>query len=93
MKILGNKKKGEILIKGPQVMQGYWKNPETTNKVLDKNGWLKTGDYGYLDKHGYLYILDRVKDIIIVSGFNVCASEVEDIILEIKVYQIKIVGR
>ena len=42
MKILGNKKKGEILIKGPQVMQGYWKNPETTNKVLDKNGWLKT---------------------------------------------------
>ena len=84
MKILGNKKKGEILIKGPQVMQGYWKNQDTTNKVLDKNGWLKTGDYGYLDKNGYLYILDRIKDIIIVSGFNVCASEVEEIILEIK---------
>ena len=93
MKILGNKKKGEILIKGPQVMQGYWKNPETTNKVLDKNGWLKTGDYGYLDKHGYLYILDRVKDIIIVSGFNVCASEVEDIILEIKgISEVAVVG-
>lgn len=88
-----NENAGEILIKGPQVMKGYWQNKQATAQVLDKSGWLKTGDYGYIDKNGYLFILDRLKDIIIVSGFNVCASEVEDIILDIKgILDVAVVG-
>lgn len=70
---------GEIAIKGPQVMKGYWKNPEETAKVF-KDGWLLTGDIGTIDQDGYLKIVDRKKDMIIVSGFNVYPNEVEDCI-------------
>lgn len=71
---------GEILVKGPNVMSGYYKNEEETKKVL-KNGCLYTGDLGYLDKEGYLYIYGRKKNVIIVRGFNVYPEEVEACIL------------
>lgn len=70
---------GEIAIKGPQVMKGYWKNPTETAKAF-KDGWLLTGDIGTLDADGYLKIVDRKKDMIIVSGFNVYPNEIEDCI-------------
>ncbi|MEM8554136.1 MAG: AMP-binding protein [Pseudomonadota bacterium] len=68
---------GEIAAKGPQVMSGYWNNPEETAKVM-KNGWFLTGDIGTMDTDGYFSIVDRKKDMIIVSGFNVYPNEVED---------------
>jgi len=68
---------GEILVKGPQVMRGYWQRPDETVKVLI-NGWLSTGDIGYKDLDGYYYVVDRKKDMILVSGFNVYPNEVED---------------
>jgi long-chain acyl-CoA synthetase len=71
---------GEIYVRGPQVMQAYWQQPEETSNVLDSDGWLRTGDIGRLDEEGYLYIVDRIKDIIIVSGFNVFPNEIEDCI-------------
>lgn len=70
---------GEIAVKGPQVMKGYWQRPEETKKVF-KNGWLLTGDIGVMDVDGYFRIVDRKKDMIIVSGFNVYPNEVEDCI-------------
>lgn len=71
---------GEIWIKGPQVMTGYWQHPEETALVLTPDGWLDTGDIGVLDKDGYLKIIDRRKEVINVSGFNVYPTELEDII-------------
>ncbi len=71
---------GELCIKGPQVMKGYWNRPEETSKVLGEDGWLKTGDMARMDDKGYFYIVDRKKDMILVSGFNVYPNEVEDII-------------
>ena len=68
---------GEIWINGPNVFVGYWNRPEDTAQVLE-DGWLKTGDIAYRDEDGYLYIVDRKKDLIIVSGFNVFPKEVED---------------
>lgn len=70
---------GEIVVRGPQVMQGYWQRPDETAKVL-KNGWLKTGDMGVMLPDGYFKIVDRKKDMILVSGFNVYPNEVEDAI-------------
>ena len=69
---------GEILAKGPQVMDCYWNNEEETAKVFI-NGWLRTGDIGYMDKDGFIKIVDRKKDMINVSGFNVYPSEIEDV--------------
>ncbi|NOL49192.1 AMP-binding protein [Pelistega europaea] len=69
---------GEILIKGPQVMKGYWERPEETTKVFDDEGFLRTGDMGYMDDKGFVYLVDRKKDLIIVSGFNVYPNEVEE---------------
>lgn len=69
---------GEICIKGPQVMKGYWQRPDETEKVLDKNGWLKTGDIGSYDEKYFIKIIDRKKDMILVSGFNVYPNEVEE---------------
>ena len=73
-------KEGEICIRGPQVMQGYWQQPAETEKVLTSDGWLRTGDIGYLDDLGFLRITDRKKDMILVSGFNVYPNEVEGVI-------------
>ena len=73
---------GEIVVRGPGVFQGYLDDPETTASILTDDGWLWTGDIGVLDDDGYLYLVDRVKDIIIVSGFNVYPAEVETILME-----------
>jgi long-chain acyl-CoA synthetase len=71
---------GELCVKGPQVMAGYWQRPEETAKVVDADGWLHTGDIARMDAHGFFYIVDRKKDMILVSGFNVFPNEVEDVI-------------
>ncbi len=71
---------GEICIRGPQVMRGYYNRPDETAKVLDADGWLSTGDIGKMDSRGYFYIVDRKKDMILVSGFNVYPNEVEGVV-------------
>ena len=71
---------GELCIRGPQVMAGYWQRPEETAKVMTSDGWLKTGDMAKMDEAGYFYIVDRKKDMILVSGFNVYPNEIEDVI-------------
>ena len=81
-KTLGIDEVGEITIKGPQVFKGYWNMPEETEMVLSDDGWFRTGDIGYLDEEGYFYIVDRKKDMIIVSGYNVYPREVEDVLFE-----------
>ena len=70
---------GEICVRGPQVMRGYWNRPDETAKVMLPGGWLRTGDIGRMDERGYLYIQDRKKDMILVSGFNVYPNEVEEV--------------
>ena len=72
---------GELCFKGPQVMRGYWNRQDETDKVLSKDGWLRTGDVGRVDARGYVYIVDRKKDMILVSGFNVYPNEVEDVVM------------
>ncbi|CAD6558758.1 AMP-binding protein [Paraburkholderia sabiae] len=71
---------GELCVQGPQVMKGYWNRPEETAKVLDDDGWLATGDIGVMDSRGYIRLIDRKKDMILVSGFNVYPNEIEDVI-------------
>ena len=71
---------GELCVKGPQVMDGYWKRDDETAKVMDAEGWLHTGDMARIDPSGFAYIVDRKKDMILVSGFNVYPNEVEDVI-------------
>ncbi len=71
---------GEICIEGPQVMKGYWKRPEETAKVMAKDGAFKTGDIGVMDERGYVKIVDRKKDMILVSGFNVYPNELEEVV-------------
>ena len=71
---------GELCVRGPQVMKGYWNRPEETAKVLDADGWLATGDVAVMDERGYLKIVDRKKDMILVSGFNVYPNEIEDVV-------------
>jgi len=71
---------GELCIKGPQVMKGYWQRPEETAQAIDADGWLHTGDMARMDEQGFFYIVDRKKDMILVSGFNVYPNEVEDVI-------------
>jgi long-chain acyl-CoA synthetase len=71
---------GELCVKGPQVMKGYWQRPEATAEVLDEQGWLKTGDIGIIQNDGYMRIVDRKKDMILVSGFNVYPNELEDVL-------------
>ena len=68
---------GEICVRGPQVMRGYWRRPDETAKVMLPGGWLRTGDVGHMDANGFVYIEDRKKDMILVSGFNVYPNEVE----------------
>ncbi|HYL03757.1 MAG TPA: AMP-binding protein, partial [Steroidobacteraceae bacterium] len=71
---------GEICVRGPQVMRGYWNRPDETAKVMLPDGWLRTGDVGRMDERGFVYIEDRKKDMILVSGFNVYPNEVEAVV-------------
>ncbi len=73
---------GELCIRGPQVTPGYWNRPDETAKAFDRDGFLRTGDLGYMDEQGYVYILDRKKDMILVSGFNVYPNEVEAVAVQ-----------
>ena len=79
-KIVGGDNVGELCVKGPQVMAGYWQRPEETAKVIDADGWLHTGDMARMDDKGFFFIVDRKKDMILVSGFNVYPNEIEDVI-------------
>jgi long-chain acyl-CoA synthetase len=72
---------GEICVRGPQVMAGYWQRPDETAKVMLPGGWLRTGDIGHMDERGFVYIEDRKKDMILVSGFNVYPNEVEAVVV------------
>ena len=77
---IGQDQVGEICVRGPQVMRGYWNRPDETAKVLTEDGFLRTGDIGYMDERGYTRIVDRKKDLILVSGFNVYPNEIEDVV-------------
>ncbi len=78
---LGVSERGELCVKGPQVMRGYWNCPQATAEVLDGDGWLKTGDVALIDADGYVRIVDRKKDVILVSGFNVYPQEIEEVVI------------
>ncbi|MBI1215928.1 MAG: AMP-binding protein [Alphaproteobacteria bacterium] len=75
------KVEGEICLKGPQVMKGYWNRPDETDKVMDKDGFFHTGDVGYMDEDGYIFIVDRIKDMINASGLKVFPRKVEEAIM------------
>lgn len=79
-KELGFGDPGELCIKGPQVMQGYWNRPGETANVMDDDGWLHTGDVAIIDEGGFVKLVDRLKDLIIVSGFNVYPNEIENVV-------------
>jgi long-chain acyl-CoA synthetase len=79
-RILAQGEVGELCVRGPQVMKGYWQKPEETAKVISADGWLKTGDVAQMDEHGFFRIVDRLKDMILVSGFNVYPNEIETVI-------------
>ena len=84
---------GELQVRGPQVMQGYWKRPKETAEVLDADGWLSTGDIGVMDARGYIRLVDRKKDMILVSGFNVYPNEIEDVVaLHPEVLEVAAIG-
>ncbi|MFT4243067.1 MAG: long-chain-fatty-acid--CoA ligase [Acidovorax sp.] len=74
---------GEIAIKGPQVMAGYWQRPDETAKVMTEDGYFKSGDIGVMDERGYFKVVDRKKDMVLVSGFNVYPNEVEDVVAKL----------
>jgi long-chain acyl-CoA synthetase len=78
--ILPQGETGELCVRGPQVMKGYWQKPDETAKVLSSDGWLKTGDVAQMDEMGFFRIVDRLKDMILVSAFNVYPNEVETVI-------------
>ncbi len=80
--ILPNGEPGELCVKGPQVMRGYWNKPEETANAFDAEGWFKTGDIAIIQDDGYARIVDRKKDMVIVSGFNVYPNEVEDVAMQ-----------
>jgi len=84
---------GEICIRGPQVMKGYWNNTEETKNVMTSDGWFKTGDIGTMNEEGYTKIVDRKKDMIIVSGFNVYPNEIEEIaMMNDKIFEAGCIG-
>ncbi|MCZ6471415.1 MAG: AMP-binding protein, partial [Gammaproteobacteria bacterium] len=84
---------GELCVRGPQVMKGYWQREEATKEVLTADGWLKTGDVAKMDADGFFRIVDRLKDMILVSGFNVYPNEVESIIAELEgVLEVGVIG-
>ena len=73
---------GEIWVRGPNVFAGYWDDQEATDRTINADGWLVTGDVATVDDDGFLYLVDRVKDLIIVSGFNVYPAEVEEVLMQ-----------
>ena len=81
-KYVGLGERGEICIKGPNVMKGYWKNPEATADVMTSDGFLRTGDVGYMDEDGYVYIVDRTKDMLLCGGYNVYPRVIEEAIFK-----------
>lgn len=81
-KILPQGETGELCVRGPQVMKGYWNQEDETRKVINSDGWLKTGDAAIMDSKGFFKVVDRLKDMILVSGFNVFPNEVETVIVE-----------
>ena len=84
---------GEILVRGPQVMTGYWNRPDETRLVLTEDGWLHTGDIGLVDDEGYVKLLDRKKDVIVVSGFKVFPAEIEEVVSMLAgVVEVAVVG-
>jgi long-chain acyl-CoA synthetase len=84
---------GELGVKGPQVMRGYWQNPVETQKVFTRDGWLLTGDIASIDENGFVRLLERKKDMILVSGFNVYPNEVEDVLISMPgVREVAVVG-
>jgi long-chain acyl-CoA synthetase len=80
---LGLNQTGEICVRGPQVMRGYWQRADETDKVMLPEGWLRTGDIGYMDDKGFVFLQDRKKDMILVSGFNVYPNEVEEVVVQL----------
>ncbi|AMG11573.1 long-chain-fatty-acid--CoA ligase FadD [Vibrio vulnificus] len=91
---LANTETGELQVRGPQVMQGYWQRPEATKDVINNDGWLSTGDIVKFDEDGFLHIVDRKKDMILVSGFNVYPNEIEDVVaLHGKVLEVAAIGQ
>jgi acyl-CoA synthetase (AMP-forming)/AMP-acid ligase II len=89
---VGPNETGEICLKGPKVFIGYWKNPDGTKEAM-RGGWFHTGDVGMLDEEGFLYIIDRIKDMIISGGENIASPEVEKIIYELpQVLEVAVVG-
>lgn len=85
---------GELQVRGPQVMEGYWKRSEATKDILTHDGWLSTGDIVRFDEEGFMYIVDRKKDMILVSGFNVYPNEIEDVVaLNSKVLEVAAIGQ
>src|SRR5262249_57032099 len=74
--------RGEVCVKGLKVMKGYWNRPDATVAAIDAEGWFHTGDIGYLDEDGFLFIADRVKDMVITGGENVYPAEVESVLYE-----------
>ncbi|NGO91391.1 MAG: AMP-binding protein, partial [Halomonas sp.] len=75
---------GELAVRGPQVMAGYWNRPEETAKVMTADGFFRTGDIATIDERGYVKIVDRKKDMILVSGFNVYPNEIEDVVASLE---------
>ena len=80
-RILPRGEVGEIMFRGPQVAKGYWKNPEETAKTFESDGWLHTGDAGYIGEDGFVYFVERIKDLIVASGYNIAPFEVESILV------------
>uniref|UniRef100_H2ZDR7 AMP-dependent synthetase/ligase domain-containing protein n=1 Tax=Ciona savignyi TaxID=51511 RepID=H2ZDR7_CIOSA len=92
-KVLGPNEEGEICCKGPQVMKGYYKNPSATTQCIDYDGWFHTGDIGYYDEHGLLYVIDRLKELIKYKGFQVVApAELEAELLKHYVTDVAVIG-
>jgi long-chain acyl-CoA synthetase len=91
--VVGNEQVGELQVRGPQVMQGYWQRSEATRSTIDVDGWLSTGDIVKFDDEGFIHIVDRKKDMILVSGFNVYPNEIEDVVaLHDKVLEVAAIG-
>ena len=79
---VGLGERGEICVKGPNVMKGYWKKPEATANSMTADGFFRTGDVGYMDEDGYVFIVDRTKDMLLCGGFNVYPRNIEEAIYQ-----------